>query len=594
MSYHTQAAEALMLARSQRYREAITPLRRLIQQNTSVADEEYDAWLVALAESLHATGAYDAAGYVRLYLLDFDAAYTAFSSAQSPINRALCCERRGAHEEAATLYKSQRRWGHAAASLEEVSPERAVSLWLQRRAEIDAHQEPYAYALSVLNLAYCQKKTTPGDPGVRRLLIEALGYLEGLASEYEQQGMIDEALDCYHMIIQIGQEQHAFENLSEGYINAVRLLTERGRVLTALRYYAGIGEVGREWGEQHAVATLFQEAAEMVQRAGMLYGPYYIQRAGEAWLEVVASNIDRGIPAEMTENALLAALDCYNRLDDVEQIHSCYEQLSRLPIDEAKTQRYARLSQQASNEHRTKVEVQPPSDLLLRAPRLVPLWREDLLMWEVGTEPVVMISNVVWDLSYHDTVRRQVLNLMLNDLDEGTQRSQGLLLGIARGLASIVPKQAFQGLKRLLTSGNPELRAEVMHAAGRLDHPCGLTLVEEGLLDDSKQVRDAALGAIERHHRSEDFDGLKQLFERFDDPEVRRRVIVSVGKLRTFEAVEFLYRLLVSGGSSEVLMEARRSLKRILNPEWTRLLRNRAKEASESAQARLGSLLSAG
>ena len=576
--------EALRLVRERRYDEAIPTLRRAAQE-VSVADDEYDAWLVALARALKATGAHAAAGHVHLYLLDFDAAHAEFAAANRPLERALCCERRGAYQEAASLYESQRWYAHAASALERVSPAEALSLWRRRLAELDGAVFPYAKSLAMLNLAFGLKAAGEEEGARRRALIEALSGLEGLACEYEQQGLIDEALDCYHMTIQIGQEQRAFENMSEGYINAIRLLTERGRALTALRYYAGISKEGRAWGEHHAVATLLQEAADLVQRSGMLYGDHYIEQAGEAWLEVVEQNAARGVPAELTENALLAALDCFNRLDDGDRVQRCYEALANLELEESRRGRYARLHEVSRGERRQRREWQPPSELLLRPPRLLPLWREELLMWEAGEDTTRLVSRAVWDLVYHDTVRRRALNLMLASLDGDA--GAAVQRETARALAYMPARQALRGLRRLQGSADPELRASVMRAAAEMDHPGALALIEEGLKDIDESVRRAALEGIGGHHRAEDFDALRRLLERMDDDEVRRRVIAAIGRIRTFEVAEYLYRLLLAGGAASVVDAAQTALRQVLSSDWARVLRNRASSESEEAKARL-------
>jgi len=591
MEYQARAADALKLLQARRYRQAIPAFRRLLHE-TYVTDIEYDDWLRGLADSHKAIGEPLPAGYIYLYLHYFDMALSCFEQADSKLDLALTHESRGNHREAARLYLEERKLVRAAVNTENLGQfENALPLWERLLAGIDKTRQPYAYALAQLNRTHCLKQMGETGDEMRRGLIEALVELEALADEREQRGLIDEALDCYHLMIQIGLEQRAFENLSEGYINGIRLLQERGRMLTALRYYAGIGETGTRWGEHHAVATLYREAAEAVQRAGMLYSSYYIKQAAEAWLSVARHNLELGAPPELTENALLAGLDCYNQLNDGANVASCYEMLAQLPLDEEKVSRYGRLARQAADEHRRMVDIYPPSEILRRPPRIPPLWREDLLEWESGDDSIVMLTQVIWDLNYHDTVRRKALNLVLFYLDvrdeEGGAQDKRLLLEVARALAHMRPKLAFRGLKRLSTHEDGDIRAEVMRSAGHTAHPSGLTLIEEGLEDDDQRVRQAAVEALARHGYPEAFDALKRILEAHDDMDVQRAVVSTMGKVRTFETAEYLFRMIAAGMNSEVLGYARESLQKILNPDWKRILANRARNEPPAVAKRL-------
>lgn len=589
MDYQVRASDALKLFYARRYREAIPALRRLLHE-TYVTDFEYDDWLRALADCQKSIGEPLPAGYIYLYLHYFDMALTCFEEANSPLDLALCHESRGSYKEAARLYLAEHKLVRGAVNLENLGQhDKAQPVWERLLSSMDPEHEPYAYALAQLNWVHCIKAQGETGPPMRKGLIEALTLLEGLADEREQSGMIDEALDCYHLMVQIGLEQRAFENLSEGYINAIRLLQERGRMLTALRYYAGIGETGTLWGESHAVATLYREAAEAVTRAGMLYGGYYLRQAAEAWVQVAHHNIELGAPAELTENALLAALDCFNQLNDDANVFRSYEMLSGLPLDENKIHRYTRLSKQASKERRIPVEVYPPSEILLRAPRIPPLWREDLLEWESGDDSITMLTQVVWDLNYHDTVRRKALNLVLFHLDvrdtEGGQ-DRRLLLEVARALAHMKPKVAFRGLKRLIQHSDPEIRGEAVRSAGHTSHPSGLMLIEQALDDHDATVKQAAMEALSRHGYPEAFDALKRILEAHEDQDIQKQVVTTMGKVRAFEAAEYLYRIIASGHPQHLQSQVRNSLNAILTPDWRRIFRNRVGSESDAVQGR--------
>lgn len=591
MEYQARAAEALKLLHARRYQQAIPAFRRLLHE-TYVTDFEYDDWLRGLADSHRALSQPLPAGYVYLYLHYFDMALGAFAAADSPLDLALCHESRGNYREASQLYLRERKLVRAAVNIENLGQyKEALPVWEQLLGEIDKTHEPYAFALARLNWAHCLKQLGESDDAMRKGLIEALVELEAIADEREQAGLLDEALDCYHLMIQIGLEQRAFENLSEGYVNAIRLLRERGRMLTALRYYAGIGETGSLWGEHHAVATLYREAAEAVQRAGMLYSGFYLKQAADSWLSVARHNIELGAPPELTENALLAGLDCFNQIDDGPSVSACYRMLAELPIGEDKTRRYVKLANQSALERRAQHELSPPSDILRRAPRIPPLWREDLLEWEGGDDSLTMLTQVVWDLNYHDTVRRKALNLVLFYLDvreqAGGANDKRLNIEVARALAHMRPKLAFRGLKKLCGHDDPEIRAEAVRSAGHTAHPSGLTLIEQGLRDNDPRVKQAAMEALPRHTYPEAFDALKRILESHDDVAVQQAVVATLARVRAFETAEYLFRMLVAGTPQEVLGYARESLQALLTQDWRRILANRARNEPPAVRERL-------
>ena len=594
MNYTELAAQALAQVSVRNYQAAIPQLRRLLHE-TYVSDFEYDDWLRGLADSQQGIGQPLAAGFVYLYLHYFDKALECFQRANSPLDLALCYESQGKHAEAAQLYQREHQQVRAACSWEHLGRfDLALPLWERLLGSIDRERDPYAAALALLNWVHCAKQAIPDEEAlIKRRLVAALVALEGIADEREQQGMLDEALDCYMLMIQIGLEQRAFENLSEGYINAIRILKERGRMLTALRYYAGIGKTGSLWGEHHAVATLYREAAEDVQRAGMLYANYYLEQAAQAWVKVAQHHMEIGAPPELTENALLAALDGFNQLDDSENISRAYYELSQLAIAPDKQARYQRLMQLAQGEKRQKVEIFAPSRILLREPRHAPLWREDLLDWEQGEEILAVLSQVVWDLNYHDTVRRKALNLVLFDLDlrdEDKAHHAGLNTEIARTLAHMKPKVAFRGLKKLARHSSPGLRAEAVKAAGTAGHASGLTIIEQALSDSVAEVKRAAIEALQRHNSPESFDALKRILESHRSTEVQQAVLATMARIRTFEVAEYLYRMLVANSNPAVEVELRRAFQAQLSARNRRIFSNRLAGETQAVQQRLSFL----
>lgn len=574
------------------FSSAASVYRRLMLE-THVSDLEYDDWLRGLADAQQALNKPLDAGYVYLYLHYFDRAGDCFLRAKSPLDLALCHESQKRHQQAADIYRKEGRLAHAAASYECVKQfDTALQCWEELATALDPRQQRYLALLCKLNIINCLKLLGGDERRAKRELVEALVLLEQEAEERENTSRIDDALDCYQLMIQIGLEQASFENLCEGYVNAIRILREQGRFLTALRYYAGIGEAGRKVGEHHAVATLYREAAEAANRAGLLYTTHYVKLASEAWFDVSRRNAELGLAAELSENALLAALDGYNQLDDSAAVLRCYEALAALPIAPDRQRRYLSLAETARKERRDPLGIYPPSEILRRGPRFQAIWRDDLLEWEVGDAYDALFSRAIWDLGYHDTVRRRALNLVLHVLDDREKRARSAEIEaeLAHSFAYMRPKVAHRGLLRLLQSPHQEVRNAVMRAAGSMRHVLGLDLLAAGLADKDSGVSSVALSTLAEQNFPEAFDTFRRIDSAEQDLAKRRVLVQSIGKLKVFEAAEYLYRLLVSGEPAELMPVLRESLQGMLKPEWREILLARKRNESSSAQQRLAFL----
>ncbi len=588
MEYYGRSAEAMRLLHGRNFRDALVALRRLLHE-THVSDVEYDDWLRGAADAYLQLEDPLGAGHIYLYLHYFDLAKSAFSRAAAPLDLAMALECQGSFVEAAELFQANRRPVQAAVNFEKGKRFQQARLLMEGVVELTRERgDPYAQALALLNLVHLKKLSGEPISASRAQIIEALRLLEVVADERESVSKLDEALDCYHLIAQVGQEQRAFENLSEGYLNAIRIHRSRGRLLTALRYYAGIASIGVEWGEAHAVATMLREASDAVRKAGTLYANYYLNGAAHAWVRAAEHNMAHNGPPEMSENALLAALDCVNQLNDAKGVSDCYAKLASLTLPEERLVRYRQLHAEAQSERRTMAPIYPPSELLRRPIRLLPLWRDDLVEWELGDDRRAIVKRIVWDLGYHDTVRRKALNLVLFALSRANDAAsyQAESIELARVFAHLQPKLALRGLKSLLADPVAEVRAEAVRSAGIANNVAGLSIVEEALRDPDAGVRRAALEALGKHSYPEALDPLKRIYESFGEAEVQRVALAAIGKVRSFEAAEFIFRVFCAGRPEHVQAVAQQALSGALHPEWKEIFKSRLATETPEVKAR--------
>lgn len=598
MEYQAKSQRALALVRSGRYKEAIPQLRELLRY-TYVVDFEYDDWLRALADSYKANNMPVPAGYIYLYLHYFTMAFDCFQQAQSKLDLALCHEVQGQYHDAAKLYRAADYFVRAAINLEQAGDwEAAIQAWETARQNIHQGEHPYPFALATVNLALALREAGQVNR-VRDLFVDAITLIEGLADEWEGYGFIDEALGAYHVLCLIGQVEQRFENLAEGYCNAIRLLREQGQTYRVFRYYAALTEYGENLGEDHAVATLHREAADYAVRTGTMYQNFYLKQAAEAYMRVAGQTREKGTFPELAENAYLAAIDAYNQMGDLKSVERCYRALATLDLDEDRSERYKRLAAETLEIKAEPSELYPPSRLLLMPPELPKVWVHELMEWESGDDPMSVLTGIVWNLEYGDVARRHALNLVLYHLDLRDRRVEDdpeLLREIAQAMGGLRYTIAYKTLRRLVESEHASVRAEVMTSSGRMGHPKGFILLEMGLVDQEESVRQAALEAIRSHYYPEAYDHLVRLYQDHSKAAVREVVLETLGQTSSFEAAEFLWALLRSEVTDQDEEENRavaaRVFGRMLRPEWRTVFQNQLTSEPDPIRKRLQPLLS--
>lgn len=599
MEHQAKAQQALNLVAKGKYKQAVPYLRSLLEL-TYVVDFEYDDWLRNLADAYQSreVNQHVQAGYIYLYLHYFDKAHTCFSQASNRLDLALCEEVRGNHDRAAKLYAEENYFVRAAINLERTGDrERAIEAWRTARADIRADQSAYPFALATVNLALALRDSGAVNQA-RDLFVAAIMIIESHADDWESMGFLDEALGAYHVLCLIGKTEQRFENLAEGYCNAIRLLKEQGQTYRAFRYYAALTDFGENLGEDHAVATLHREAADFAVRTGTLYQNFYLQQAAQAYIRVAGRTREQSNFPELAENAYLAAIDAYNQMADLKNVERCYRALSSLELDQEKSERYARLADETRTMDAAQVEIYQPSRLLLTPPELPQVWRDELVEWESGDDPMAVLSSIVWNLEFGDVARRMALNLILYQLDlrsQNLKEDAKLQKQIAHTMGGLRYTIAYKTLRQLIESKHTEVRAEVMKAAARMAHPKAFILLELGLHDEQEEVRKQALEGVQAQIYAEAYDHLVRLYQQSSNLDVRVAVVRTLGQLKSFEAAEYLWSLLRSDAvdkQEEATQEvAAQAFQANLTQEWRSIFRSRLHAEPDGIRERLRGLL---
>lgn len=537
------------LLRSGRFDEAVQIFRQVCAE-THIIDQEYDRMARGLAQGLSQLGRRREAAYVHLYLHEFDAARSLLSD--HPLDEARVLEQQGAWASAAQRYVELGRHVLAAIAYERAkSPDQARGCWERAVGDGRISRSPYTAALVHFNLAYCCLASS--DEAGNTHLVTAQRLLEEVADEFETSGQRERAFDCYQILLEMGKRSGAFENLAEGYLNCIRILKEDNLKYYVLQYYEDFLREAGERQELHAAASLYREAADYCLRMGLIYDRHYLKSAADTWLQVAEKNLREKGPAELSENAYLAAVACFNTLGDYFMVGEAYRRLCGIGLPARVTQRYERIAERYQGTAQQQVEA-PPFPNYLRQPHAYPeIWYMDVVEWEHDGDVVAVCSSVVGDQTYPDVVRRRALIVLLDCLEEEAVRGQPVatmqleaarLARVAERLGDLQIYVVLRPLEKLFEHQDVRVQRGAMRALRFLFFKRSFNLLNSGLASRDDGVRQAALEALGRLYFNHAFDPLVRIFRESEDPTIKATALESIGRIPTLEAGDFLIEVL--------------------------------------------------
>jgi hypothetical protein len=560
-SIESTADQAEALVQQGRWVDAERHYRELIGQ-THVINYEYDDWLRRLGEIYRHLGRGREASFVYLYLHYFDMARGQLVADEHVALRARLAEIEKKWSEAATLYQRARLPVHAAVAFERAKqyPD-AVAAWKGLVHAPGLGQRPYEAALVHFNYGLAAVRLDAASAEARRALIESQRKLEQVADDFEQAGELERAFDCFQILLKLGKESAQFENLAEGYVNCIRVLREDNLKFYVLQYYEDFIKLALERGELHAAATLYQEAAAFAARAGLPYDRHYQHKSALTWMRCADKFVETGVPVQMTENALLAAASQHSAVGDYPAVRECFEKLAGLELPERARKRFSTIAQRYKGLAAPPVELPGLPDYLKQQHAYADIWFVDLLEWEMDGDPFAVAASIVGDLRYPNGIRRRALVVLLTLADAQARRAEGeteTLVHVAELLGELQSYAALSPLEKLFQSPDPLIRRAATRALRYLYFKRSFVIVRKALADGDAQVREAALTAIEGLHFPHAFNPLARIYRESNDPRVRSTALVSIGKIQTVEAGEFLVMVLrqEAGGLRQAAYEA--------------------------------------
>jgi tetratricopeptide (TPR) repeat protein len=597
-------AEAYM--RGGRWAEALSHLRELITVVDRI-DFEYEEWLRATAETLRALGQHRDAEACWAYLGKTEAPHrTAIERLRVEIETGaadlqaiklfgIYLSRAGHHREAASWFELAHMPVHRAIELERAGLDsEAADLWATmidgRGADLLADR-PYEQALARINYGLCLHRLH--SPRGRQALAEATTAVEEVADRFETEGLRERAFDCYQLLARIGLQTNAFENVAEGYLNSVRILRDDGLKLDALRLYEAFVTLAKRAGEYHAVAGILREAADYCARAGLPYGDDLRLRAGEAWVKAGDDASAHGHPAQIVENAYLAAAESYVSVRAFRAAADVYNRVATLDIKGR--ERYRRLLARLGKHPEDAPRPVPVPEFLKRLPDYEEVWYVDLAEWELEGDPALVAAGVMADRRFPDYVRRHALLLVL-DLGGPGGRTRPRV-EIVRNLKRIRAYPVIAALERLYATGDVVVRREVADALGSLRFKRSFSTLSKALRSDDLDIRSKAAASISNLYFPHAFDRLRRIFEARDLPDAqdaRTAAVRAIGRINTVEALDFLCDRLREG-DADYVRHVIPAISELSNPDLGPYIRQQIdlvppqyRSVLEDAAARLG------
>lgn len=565
--------------------EALGHYRSLLRRVKEMQPGVYEGWLEGFLSACRALGREREAAYALIGLRRFADAERGLDPTRDVVALAACLAKRDTRAEAATLLEAAGLPTLAAFEREACRDlTGAARLWRGLLAGPRLRERAYEGALAWFNLGRVARRL--GDEAEsRRAFGEAQDRLEEVCDAFEVRGALDRAYEGQTVLIALGRETGSFENLAEGYVNAIRLLGKQDRRFRVqiLQLHEELIAAAIAAGELATATRLAEECASFCGQQELLYERHYLERVVELGRQ--AGRQGAG-PLALTENALAMALEAAASLGDVGTCAAIYRELAVLPLGAEARERYAALAARFRDDLLTRSP--PPSpglpEVLLRRAATAEVWVDDLVEWELDGDPAPVLARVA--LGRADFLSRAALRALLLAVDPEARLDEPAAAGeLALALGEVMVYEVLRPLERLFDRPEERVRASVMTALGHLYFRRTFGMLKAGLVDPEATVRHAARGALRAMVFPQAVDLQARLFNESDDEAVRAVALEAIADAGSLEAGLFLVDLVRSAPSQGVVDRAAARLARFAAPELGPILRHHAAQEAGPRRA---------
>ncbi len=530
---------------------------------THVAEHDYAAVLRPLEDILARLGDARGAMTVIAYLASGDAG--AWRRAEGlaervpPVDRARMLAAQGRMSDAAREMENAGLVAAAAIFREKARDwTSARALWSRLAHVTERGDDAYVAALLRLNLARCARQC--GDAGqAREATVASVRLLEEAADHFESVGQRERAFDCFQVLVQIGRESGAFEDVLEGFVNCIRILREDHLRYFALEYFEESIAAATERAETSAAATLAREAAEYARSLGLAAAASgYAVRQAELWRSVARQQLSRGAPPEIAENALLAAILAFGEVGQYARVGELYTELGCLDLEPSRREHYARAAARYREVRDETLETASSLQHSLRQDsHFTQVWHVDVLEWEQKGSAAEACAEVLLDKRWPDLIRRKAMLARLTALpveaspDDGSSAAVDARVKLTELLAQLQLYSVLSPLEKLF--GRPERRVKiaVLAAMQTLFFKRSFVTVRAGIRDPNPAVVEQACKAVEALYFQHAVDPLSRILRDSPEPAPRASALRALARIDTLEAAEILLGVLEHGAPAD-------------------------------------------
>jgi hypothetical protein len=436
----------------------------------------------------------------------------------------------------------------------------ARALWSRLAHVTERGDDAYVAALVRFNLARCAKQC--GDARqAREAMVASVRLVEEAADHFESIGLRERAFDCFGVLVQIGRESGAFEDLVEGYVNCIRILREDHLKYFALEYFEESIAAATEREETSAAATLAREAADYARSLGLASasGGYSVRQA-ELWRTLAHQHLARGASPEIAENALLASILAFGEVGQWAHVGAIYTELSRLDLEPARAAHYQRAARRYSRMNDEPLETS--SSLAVPArhdTHFTEVWHVDVLEWEQRGSASEACADVLLDRRWPDLIRRKAMLARLTALpvDERPDDASSAMLHaricLAGQLAQLQLYAVLSPLEKLFARKEGAVKVAVLQSLQTLFFKRSFVTVRAALRDSDGQVVDEACKAVEALYFQHAVDPLSRILRESAEPAPRASALRALARIDTLEAAEILLGVIEHGAPSDRL-----------------------------------------
>lgn len=455
------------------------------------------------------------------------------------------------------------------------------------------HRMPgYETALTnALEAKLCFDQAQSMQDGVRFARV-AIGFLEEVASQCEEDGFLVRAFDCYRVMSELGKMCNSFENTAEGHLGQLRVA----------RKYRFFGEAQRLTEEVLALATQAREQEFVIEHclaAARFCREFlqeerarqYIRLAGEKCLETAP----RRSPHQARYLVRLA-VDLLSTLPGSEPLSTALDALVA-HLHEPQVEFFQRIRGRIKSlpgpvPHKLEVSyTEPAFDIPF----------EDLLAWEADGVPYEVCLPLFLNPQLPELTRRHALVVLLcADQTEDLPASviQARALQTTRSLGSMRIYEVTRPLSRIYfqnalpAQNHTQQRLAVVQSLPRLPFASTIALCQTALADPVPEVVRIAADALVKLGIPELFTPIAQVASSVHSVEGKCAAVAALGRIGNRDAVERLLWIAVTNREPRVVEHALAVLERLADLKYASLYTHALRLADQERYRRIESAVS--